>query len=63
MVSKGQGKLLTKICSRYIFFWAYLGFLKLTLVGIETWDSKLKNYLNIFLSFYRNIVRENVECG
>jgi hypothetical protein len=54
-MSKGQGKLLTKFISRYITF-----FSELTLVVIETCDSKLTNYCDVFLSFYRNIVRKNV---
>jgi len=47
-MSKGQGKLLTKKIS------------ELTLVGIETCDSKLTNYRNVFLSFYLTIEHKNV---
>jgi len=44
-----------------MFFLSLPWFLKAyTLVSIETCDSKLTNYRNVFLSFYRNIVHENV---
>jgi len=35
---------------------------RLPWIGIETCGLKSSFYLNIFLSFYRNIVRENVSC-
>jgi len=53
-MSKGQGKLLRKLAQ------GTLRFSQLTLVGKETCDSKLTNYRNVFLSFYRNIVCKNI---
>jgi len=35
---------------------------KLTLVSLEVHGSKISFYRNIFLSQYRNIVRQNVSC-
>ncbi len=40
-------------------FWAYLVLKKCTLVGIDTHDTKLTNYLNIFVSFHHNIMCKN----
>jgi len=52
-VSFGQGKLLAQVTLH--------SFLSLPWLGIEA-DGKKYVYFNIFLSFYRNIVCQNVSC-
>jgi len=51
-VSFGQGKLLAQGTLH--------SFLSLPWLGIEAYGSKISFYCNIFLSFHRNIVCQNV---
>jgi len=53
-VSFGQGKLLAQGTLH--------SFPSLPWLGIETFGSKISYYCNIFLSFYHNIVCQNVSC-